>query len=282
VLGDIGQTSADTLVDAEAPLHAEPDPHDTLVEPRPVTDLNLDGRPGWLVEGPRARYGDAERDERAHLDAPEDERAILEVDDRARASSRVTAAPSRGHSRRPPTAAQVGSVIGREVARTEMPTVLRLLLRISVVASLLMLAAAVRRCSAVDEVVHKALARFGHHRSSSEPAVGFASPQQAGSYGPAAEAWLESDLHQFTNGDKERVSDLVHRFESAGALEVHVGHITRSGMLDIAGELIVELPDDADKRKALLAEYQRFLQGTFGDLVARPHDPEGPVLRVAL
>jgi hypothetical protein len=104
----------------------------------------------------------------------------------------------------------------------------------------------------------------------------------ASSYGPVAAQWSESDLHQFTNGDKDRVRQLVRRFEDAGAVGVYVGHITQSGVVQVGGELVVQLPDAADKRGAVLAEYQRFLQGTFGDFVAAPTDPGGEVLRVAL
>jgi hypothetical protein len=93
---------------------------------------------------------------------------------------------------------------------------------------------------------------------------------------------MESDLHQFTNGDKDRVSGLVDQFNRAGARSVRIGHITRSGMVQIGGELIVELPDDPAPRKAVLQVYQTFLQSTFGGLASEPHDPGGQLLRVAL
>jgi hypothetical protein len=155
------------------------------------------------------------------------------------------------------------------------------LLRLGIGVVLLGMLAAARQFHVVDHA-RRALTRWTHSSTSTGIAAGAEDNSSASAYGPVAAAWLEPDLHQFTNGDKDRVRELVQRFEDAGAVGVYVGHITRSGVVQIGGELVVQLPDASDKRKAVLAEYQRFLQGTFGDFAAAPSDPGGEVLRVAL
>lgn len=168
----------------------------------------------------------------------------------------------------------------------EVPAWLRWALRVGLGAALFVIVGALRQCRAVDDDVEEALAKW-EVRPSASPGAGddaLAAPGAEPSHaplGPVALDWLRSDLNQVSNGDKDRVRGLAQRFTDAGALGVYVGTISDSGMIKIAGELLVVLPTDPTRRAAVLAVHDGFLRATFGGF-APPSDPKSNVLRVTL
>ncbi len=178
----------------------------------------------------------------------------------------------------------VGLHVGRELRAEddEAPVMLRLLLRAGLGISLFVILTTVRQCRVIDSGIEDALAEWGEQPSEPPtPGVHRGSPP-AGGYGPPALQWMESELHQFSSGDKDRARSVARRYKKAGAVEVYVGSIMQSGALHFAGELIVELPRDPGARSAVLAEHQRVLESSFGGFAPRTSDPGGPVLRVTL
>lgn len=157
-------------------------------------------------------------------------------------------------------------------ARPEPPFVLRLGLRLMLGGSLFLLLTSVRHCHLMPTDVEDALAQWN------APASGVASGVAA--LGPIALDWLESDLHQVTNGDKDRARGIAERLKAAGAVEVYVGQIMNAGSIQLAGELLVELPQDEAKRKAVLEEHAELMSGDFSGIAIAPQDAEGSVLRV--
>ncbi len=240
-----------------------------------VPGLQLDGRPDWLVEGPRALQPEALEQPALRPSEAAPQTSAPPPRARAQPSARARALPA---NVRAPTAG--GVVVGRELPAGDPSAWLRWSLRLGMGIAFFIILTTVRHCRMFDREVQKALARWETPPASGGSPSGVAAA--ADWAGPVASEWMESDLHQFTNGDKDRVQDLVRRLLRAGARQVRVGHIMRSGVVQIGGELIVELPEDSDKRKAVLAEYDRFQQGTFGGMAAPAKDPSGNVLRVAL
>jgi hypothetical protein len=257
-----------------------------LPAPWEVPGLRLDGRPGWLVEGPLVHQADHghQADQTQGAYAMSDPGGLEPiVSDPAPAAQPSPAQLGRG-ARRPIAGHPVGNVIGRELAY-EPSLALRIALRVGIGVSLFLIVLAVRHAPVFNRRVERAFVQFAEgaaQDSESARAGDDPSGAHANTTGPDAAAWMQSDLHQFTDGDKDRVSSLVDRFNRAGARAVRVGHIMRSGMVQIGGELIVELPDEPAPRKAVLQVYQTFLQSTFGGLASEPPDPGGQVLRVAL
>jgi hypothetical protein len=184
----------------------------------------------------------------------------------------------------PHSVTAVGLHIGRELRAEddEPPAMLRLLVRVGLGISLFVILTTVRQCSVVDSGIEDALAEWGVQPS--EPLAPGVQRESApaGGYGPPALQWMESELHQFSSGDKDRARSVARRYKKAGAVEVYVGSIMQSGPLHFAGELIVELPHDPGARSAVLAEHQRVLESSFGGFAPRASDPGGPVLRVTL
>jgi hypothetical protein len=237
-----------------------------LPDPSQVPGLRLDGRPAWLVEGPHSVSPEPADGDQEGFGVSLPPRPASE-----RPSAR--AGPPRSATRR----MTVGTV-GRELA-TGPSALSRWALRAGIFVSLLVMLAALQK-SHVLERAQREFARFVARGKTGATDDDEASP--ANIHGPDAAQWLEPELHQVNGGDKDRVRGLVQRFIMTGAVGVHVGHISHSGALQIAGELIVELPDDAAGRKAVLAEYQRFLEATFPGLAVAASDPGGDLLRVAL
>jgi hypothetical protein len=178
----------------------------------------------------------------------------------------------------------VGVHLGPEsAADDDPPALLRFAMRVGLGLSLFVILTTVRQCRAIDSDVHDALAQWG-----AQPAAEIAASEAAEvadrpvSYGPRALPWLESELHQVSSADKDRVRALVKRYKRAGATEVYMGNIMRSGVVQIAGELIIELPSDEQARAEVIAEHERVLEGSFGGFAPKGQDPDGPVLRMAL
>ena len=181
---------------------------------------------------------------------------------------------------RPGHASAVGLVAGRELARDEPSPLLRWMIRVGLGLSLFVIVTTARHCHAIETGVDDALARWtGPGTSASEHA---SAPGVDTSLGPAALPWLEPDLHLVSNGDKDRVRGLAQRFTAAGALGVYVGTITKMGMTEVAGELIVQLPADPATRKAVLTVYDDFLASSFGGVAVAGAEPTGDLLRVTL
>ena len=180
-----------------------------------------------------------------------------------------------------PVPAQVGTIAGRELATGDPSPMLRWAVRVVIGLSLFVIVTTVRHIRALDSEVEKVLAGWGERRPPPEPVVVPKGDENAHpELGPPALEWMESDYHQFSNGDKDRVRGLVDKFVAAGAPEIHVGTITTVGMTQIAGELIVQLPADEVAHKAVLDVYEQYLQATFGGS-APPHAaPEGDQLHV--
>jgi hypothetical protein len=243
--------------------------------------LGIDGRPDWFVQGTRM-YQDSEP-----LSAPAGAAPALEAPAehaRASAAPRMTAKPAAvgGPARAP--IQNVGVHLGREAAADdEPPALLRFALRAGLGLSLFVILTTVRHCRAIDSDVHDALAAWGvqpqDEIAAAEPGEAAGRPA---TYGPPALPWLASDLHQVSSADKDRVVSLVKRFKRAGATEVYMGNIMRSGVVQIAGELIIELPSDEQARAAVLAEHERVLESSFGGFAPKGADPDGPVLRLTL
>jgi hypothetical protein len=150
--------------------------------------------------------------------------------------------------------------------------------------SLFLILTTVRHCRVLDSDVQEALAAWGE-----QPAAEAAAPRPDArpadgpvTYGPRALPWLASDLHQVTSGDKDRARALVQRYKRAGASEVYMGNVMRSGMVQIAGELIIELPAGEAARKAVQAEHRRVRESVFGGFAPLGGDGDGPVLRMTL
>lgn len=261
--------------------------------------VHLDGRPAWLVDGPRAcersavvapagaapaiLAGAPSSVPAPHSRAPHAPASAapgaLELDDPAIATrARAPSGPALGARH-----VAVGHAVGRE-AFAEPPMALRLALRVGLGLSLFMIVTALR--SALDSDVNEARAAWNDSPGSERTSeTVFAPPRRPSSgvkHGPRALEWMSSNLHQFTNPDKDAVRSRVNAYLAAGAVDVYVGNIVRSGPVQIAGELIVELPGDPTQRKAVLAEHQRVISATFGGFAARLEDPGGAVLRVTL
>jgi len=238
-----------------------------------VPGLSPDPRAGWVVDG-------ADKFEIGREPA-------VAVEPEAAAASAPT--PELGPVERPtrPRAAPSQSATALDYARaeerTELALPLRWLLRLGIGFALFLLLGSVRHCRRFDREVDKELATWAEPsaRESAEAST-LGSSAALDPRAPVASEWMESDLHQFSNGDKDRVRSLVNRFSRAGAVDVRVGHITRSGMVQIGSELIVLLPDDPEARKAVLAEYDKFLQSAFAGLAATHRDTGQKVLHVVL
>lgn len=260
--------------------------------PEPI-NLGFGGRPDWLVDGPSSY----------HESMPADAGPPLSIQPSARPSARppgMRESPPELVTRRVAPAAYVpppvqpartqsqfttGVAYGQE-AGGELPLPLRIGLRIALGAMLFVMIAALRHSRLFDREVDRALAQWGSGTAAApaedEPAREHESATGNEALGPIAHDWVESELHVFTNGDKDRVRNLIQRLDQAGATEVHVAKIMRNGMVQIAAELVVLLPADQTKRKAVFGEYEKFLRGTFGDFVAAPKDDGTDVLRIAL
>jgi hypothetical protein len=174
-------------------------------------------------------------------------------------------------------------VAGRELPTDEPSRALRWAVRAVIGLSLFVIVTTVRHIRAFDSDVEKVLASWGERKPPPEP-VAPAKPDDNDDahpeLGPPALAWMESDYHQFSNGDKDRVRALCDKFIAAGASELHVGTITTVGTTQIAGELIVQLPADEVAKKAALDVYQQYLQATFGGSAPPAVAPEGDLLHV--
>lgn len=181
----------------------------------------------------------------------------------------------------PPAA--VGLVAGRELAHEAEPSpFLRWLIRAGMGLSLFVIVTTARHCRAIETGVDDALARWGQPVEGAPGAAAGARQTVPGAIGPPALAWLASDLHIVSNGDKDRIVGLAQRLEHAGAAGVYVGAISSTGMVQIAGELIVQLPADPDRRKAVLEVHDKFLAAAFSGLQVAGNAPQGDVLRITL
>jgi hypothetical protein len=260
-----------------------------LPPPPPApTNLGLGGRPDWLIDGPSAYHESMPPDAgpvpslRPSARAPGMRDSPPELTSRAPAPAAKPALPPQP---RPQAQFTTGAVHGSE-ASGDLPMPLRIGVRIALGAMLFVVVAAVRHCHVFNRDVDRALSQWSSSSSAEpggdEPASKRAPATGNEALGPIARDWMESDLHVFTNGDKDRVRNLIQRLDEAGAAEVRVAKIMRNGMVQVAAELVVVLPGDAAKRKAVLGAYESFLRGTFGDLVAAPKDDGTDVLRIAL
>lgn len=245
-----------------------------LPQPWEVPGLQLDGRPDWLEDG-------------LHGLGAADGIEPIATDLGTGSSRPPSTAPAAQEDRGRPaslTPHPLGNVIGRELARDEPSALLRLLVRVGIGVSLFVIVATVRHVRVFDRAVDQALASW-NDPASGEPTTTSQAPKPTldlDNTGPDALSWMDSDLHQFTDGDKDRVRDLVRRFRASGARAVRVNRIMHSGAVQIAAELVVTMPEERAARNAVLGEYHHFLQGTFGEFAAAPQDPGGDLLRVAL
>lgn len=186
-----------------------------------------------------------------------------------------------------PAPPQLGLAAGRELPTDEPSLVLRWAVRAVIGLSLFVIVTTVRHIRAFDEDVEKVLVSWGERKPPPEPAAPAKADENENEndnahpeLGPPAVAWMESDYHQFSNGDKDRVRGLCDKFIAAGASELHVGTISTVGMTQIAGELIVQLPADEAARKAALDVYDQYMQAAFGGSAPPSTPPEGEQLHV--
>ena len=256
--------------------------------------LQIGGRPAWLIDG---RDGYQEAPEVAspgsaplppasgsHGASPPFARprasaapqAGLELDSAAR-----VAAPAASRAAVPVIAPQAVAHYG-QVEPEAPPLILRLGLRLGIGLSLFMIVTALR--GALDRDVKAALFEWQDDQPA-EHQLGAvrvaAKPPSAAGMGPPALEWMESELNQFINPDKDAVRRRVKKFLAAGALEVYVGKIMPSGPMRIGSELIVELPSDATKRNAVIAVQDGAARSILGGFAAGTStDPGGKLFRV--
>ena len=180
------------------------------------------GRPDWLVEGTSSYHESVPPAAAAPLSlapvpvarAPGMRESPPELVSRRPAPKSY--APPPPQAPRPQAQFATGAAYGHE-GGGDLPLPLRIGLRIALGAMLFVMIAAVRHCRVLDRDVDRALsARPNQPRASGdEPAR---KHQPAGgdeALGPIAHDWMESDLHVFTNGDKDRVSNLIRRLDEA-------------------------------------------------------------------
>jgi hypothetical protein len=256
------------------------DAGDVPPPPPEPTNIGLGGRPDWLVDGPDAY----------HASGPPAQPTMSLRPGSSAPGVRVSLTPAASvrpaqQQPRPQTEFSAGGVYGQDVARGALPLPLRIGARIALGAILFVAISALRHCQTFDRSIESALARWSsadgkHAAQTGEHAQALLTGNEA--LGPLAHDWMASDLHVFTTADKDRVTNMILRFEQAGAVEVHVSRITKNGVVQVAAELAVVLPRDPTTRKAVFAVYEAFLRGTFGDMVAAPKDDGSDVLRVAL
>jgi hypothetical protein len=267
-----------------------------LPPPWQVPGLQLDGRPEWLVD--RHLYSQAPA-----LVAPAGSAPGVGGERAAPPSARGSVAPPPAWQApfaapavadakaavppvAPPRAVNTVGVYSRPEpsaeADDEPPALLRFALRAGLGISLFVILTTVRHCRVFDSEVEDALAEWGEQPSQELAGGPRGAAPPADGYGPPALDWMESELHQFSSGDKDRARSVARRYKKAGAVQVYVGSIVQSGPIHFAGELIVELPTDPVARKAVLAEHQRVLEASFGGFAPAASDPGGPVLRVTL
>ncbi|MFI5306949.1 MAG: hypothetical protein ACHQ53_06345 [Polyangiales bacterium] len=249
-----------------------------LPPPSAVPGLQGESRPGWMVDGADKYQVDSLRAATPRAAADDAAGSVPDLGPVVSAQS-----PGAIPAPRPVRAVGLGAASDAADAGADLSGLLRWMMRAGMGFAFFMILGMLRHCRTFDTEVDKALSSWGEPSASeSHTASEPAGPATLDPKAPVASEWMESDLHQFSNGDKDRVRDLVRRFMRAGAVEVRVGHISRSGMVEIGSELIVLLPHDPGDRKAVLTEYDRFLQSTFGGLAATPKDTGASVLRVAL
>jgi hypothetical protein len=245
---------------AEPSAPAEPPPNTgDLPPPWEVPGLEFHGRPNWLIS------------------------SSVATDDAATPAPAVPPAastPPRPRSAREERAPRAGAAPHHDEDARDHGRARRVAVALSVVASLAMAGVGAGRHFGWFE--RGVLARLRGATSAADADAQAAAAVDADPLMPLALGWAQSDLHQFSNGDKARVRALIERFTRAGAREVRASHIAQSGQLQIAAELVVVLPRDQAARKAVFAEYEGFLRAAFGDFVAPPKDDGGELLRVAL
>lgn len=264
-----------------------------LPPPWQVPGLQLHGRPEWLVD--RQPYSQAPA-----LVAPAGSAPGLAGERGAPAPGSVAPPPAWQAPFAAPAVADANAgPPGRPTGRVntvgmysrpepsaevddESPALLRFALRAGLGLSLFVILTTVRHCRVFDSGIEDALAGWGEQPGQELTGGARGAVPAAGGYGPPAFDWMESELHQFSSGDKDRARLVARRYKKAGAVQVYVGSIVQSGPIHFAGELIVELPTDPVARKAVLAEHQRVLEASFGGFAPAASDPGGPVLRVTL
>jgi hypothetical protein len=265
-------------------------PSASLPPPEPPSPQGTDGRPDWFVDGanlyrtdliapPSAAAASPER-HGAPASAGAHEPALASAPPGTGAQPSLRAKPSAQAVVRPAFQPRPIGVVVRREADPEPPLLLRIGLRLAAGLALFLMYAALR--SAFDGGVKEALAEWSAPASTVPAPAVAREPRPVGGYGPRALEWMESDLHQFTSGDKDAVGNKVRAYKAAGAIEVYVGTLMRSGPAELAGELIIELPSDPQGRKAVLAEHQRVLDASFGGFAPKVEDQDAAVLRVTL
>ena len=197
------------------------------------------------------------------------------------AEARESRAPQTAQPGMKPAVA-IGLVAGRELERNAgAPSpLLRWTLRAGMGLSLFVIATTVGHCRAIETGVDDALARWGPR--SGQGLAGDAASTYASKLEPSAITWLASDTNTVSNGDEDRVRGLVQRLDAAGAEDVYIGNITTVGMAQIANELVVDLPSDAKKRRAVLEVYDQFMSATFGGVKVAGAAPTDNKLRITL
>jgi hypothetical protein len=182
----------------------------------------------------------------------------------------------------PRAVAAVGHAFGQASEEPSPPLALRIVLRIGLGVSLFVCVSALRH--ALDSDITRAIAAWGDAPLAERyapPSAAIRNPRSRRAPGPPALEWMQSDLHYFTNPDKDAVRRRVEAYKAAGAIEVYIGNVMQSGPMHIADELLVELPDDEDQRSAIMAEYERSLHSSFGGFAPQRNKPVGSILRVA-
>jgi hypothetical protein len=283
-----------------------PEPRDSARPPsmRPKSaelsglELGIDGRPDWLLDGQGAQRADLLGRVPVARELPVDPQGSSAIGISMSPAATPDASPNAGPSSVPPAALAAAHSRAHPVRTAgvyvppasrpmpEAPAAVRWLLRAGLGLSMFMVLAMARHCRAFDSDVEEQLAAWGEQPAATLGAAGSegASAQlgRPKELGPPAAEWLESDLHQVSSADKDAVRGLVQRMKQAGALEVYVGNVMRSGPMQIAGEIVVALPKDKERRERVLDAYQRHLDAAFSGAAGDRPDPGGDYLRIRL
>jgi hypothetical protein len=133
-----------------------------------------------------------------------------------------------------------------------LPLAFRIALRIVLGAAMFATLMGLRHCDVTGGDVQKTIAAwdqadFGSDRR--EPALD----------------WMVHGNHMFVDPDKDRIESLVRRLMGLGAVQVYATDFARTGPTWISRALLVEMPEDREKRRAVLLAIQKHEQGVSGE-----------------
>lgn len=120
-----------------------------------------------------------------------------------------------------------------------LPLPFRIVLRVVVGVAMFAVLMTLRQCDATGGDVEKTIAAwdqadFGRDRRE------------------VALDWMSHNNHMFVDPDKDRVGSLIQRLLDAGAVQVYATELVQAGPTWISRAILVEMPQERDKRRAVL------------------------------